>query len=184
LEQLVAAGKFRQDLLFRLNVFRIHLPALRDRSDDIPVLAQHFLKQFAPQSPPLPAQTLEYLRRQSWPGNIREFRNALERAAILARGGPLRPEHFQEPQGEASDAGDVLGQAVRQWVRQLVAANPQVAHLTAELQKIIEPALIDEVLQRTHGNRSLAAEWLGLDRATVRKKIQQYELEGGNSGTP
>ncbi len=177
LEALVADGKFRRDLFFRLNGFRIHLPALRERLDDIPVLTRHFLNQLAPDSPPLPPATLVYLQQQKWPGNVREFRNALERASIVARGGPLLPEHFHEPYSACAGGDDHLSLAVRQWLRQLLAANPKITNLTAELQNIIEPVLIDEVLRRTRGNRSLAAEWLGLDRATVRKRIQQYGLE-------
>jgi len=123
---------------------------------------------------------LDHLRQQPWPGNVRELRNALERAAIVARGGPLLPEHSQERPIGGPEPGHQLDAAVRHWARQLLNDHAP-PHLIAALQKIIEPALIDEVLHRAAGNRSLAAEWLGLDRATVRKKIQQYGLECDSS---
>ena len=97
LGSLIAAGEFREDLFFRLSVFQIHLPPLRERRDDIPALADHFLRQ-APvanlAATPLAADVLDALRDRSWTGNVRELRNAIEHAAIVARGQPIRPEHL------------------------------------------------------------------------------------------
>src|SRR5262249_50979449 len=90
----VADGSFRHDLYFRLNVFQIRLPPLRERTDDIAALAEHFLRRLEPRSLPLPAETARFLTGQPWYGNVRELRNALEHAVIVARGGPLLPEHF------------------------------------------------------------------------------------------
>lgn len=91
----VAEGKFRHDLFFRLNVFPIHLPPLRERGHDLVLLAERFLAQFtAGQAKPLSAETINYLKSRRWPGNVRELRNAIEHAAIVSRGGTVSPEHI------------------------------------------------------------------------------------------
>jgi two-component system nitrogen regulation response regulator GlnG len=180
LSAAVREGKFRHDLFFRLNVYPIHLPPLRDRIDDIPVLAEHFLRKFGVANPSavLPADTLAFLKSRPWPGNVRELRNALEHAAIESRGGPLRPEHFPEPSsatGPASTA-ERLRSLVVEWVREEVQAleGREPADLHQKLIEVIEPAVLDEVLRQVDGNRLVAARWLGLARATVRKLIRKY----------
>ena len=178
LSAAVRDGRFRQDLFFRLNVYPIHLPPLRDRVEDIPQLAEHFLRRFGVANPAavLPADTLAFLKSRPWPGNVRELRNALEHAAIEARGGPLRPEHFPEPStaaGPASVAGR-LQSLVVEWVREQVTAGGEPADLHQRLLDAVEPALLDEVLRQLDGNRLAAARWLGLARATVRKMIRKY----------
>jgi two-component system nitrogen regulation response regulator GlnG len=183
LSAAVREGKFRHDLFFRLNVYPIHLPPLRDRVDDIPLLADYFLRKFGVAHPAtaLPADTLAFLKARPWPGNVRELRNALEHAAIEARGGPLRPEHFPEPSsatGPASTA-DRLRSLVAEWVREQVQAleGREPADLHQKLIEAIEPAVVDEVLRQVDGNRLVAARWLGLARATVRKLIRKYHPE-------
>jgi two-component system nitrogen regulation response regulator GlnG len=176
----VGRGEFRQDLFFRLGGFRIHLPALRERVEDIEPLAEHFLRRFEPRALPLPAETLRHLKALPWPGNVRELRNALEHAAIVARGGPLRPEHFPPALAEAPGAtpGEQLAASVRRWLADRVRAGggQAPADLYAELLRTVEPALLEEVMRRLEGNRWVAAQWLGLNRATVRKKLTQYGL--------
>ncbi len=182
----VAAGRFRHDLFFRLNVYPIHLPAIRDRADDIPLLAEHFLRRFAGGAavPPLPAETVEYLKGRAWPGNVRELRNALEHAAIVARGGPVRPEHFPPPMALAAGVAvrERLAGLVREWVRERVAKAEEAepGELYQALLAEVEPALIGEVLRQLDGNRQVAGRWLGLARATVRKLIRKYGLEEGS----
>src|SRR5205823_6591289 len=92
LGRCVAEGRFRHDLYFRLNVFQVPLPPLRERPEDVEPLAEHFLRRFEPNALPLPAETVRFLQSLPWFGNVRELRNALEHAAIVARGGPLLPE--------------------------------------------------------------------------------------------
>jgi two-component system nitrogen regulation response regulator GlnG len=183
LSAAVREGKFRHDLFFRLNVYPIHLPPLRDRVDDIPLLAGHFLHKFGVPNPAgvLPADALAFLKARPWPGNVRELRNALEHAAIEARGGPLRPEHFPEPStasGPASTAGR-LRSLVAEWVRERVQAleGREPADLHQKIVEEVEPAVVDEVLRQVDGNRLVAARWLGLARATVRKLIRKYHPE-------
>jgi two-component system nitrogen regulation response regulator GlnG len=178
LSRAVAEGRFRHDLYFRLNVFQIHLPPLRDRTEDIPLLAEHFLRRFAPQSAALPTQTVAFLQARAWPGNVRELRNALEHAAILARGGPLLPEHFPPPVTGPGPVGtrEELAELVRRWVAERVGERGRdaVAGLYDELLACVEPALLDEVLRQVQDNRLVAARWLGLARGTVRKLIARY----------
>ncbi len=193
LSAAVRDGRFRHDLFFRLNVYPIHLPPLRDRVDDVLLLAEHFLRRFGVNNPlaVLPADTVSFLKSRPWPGNVRELRNALEHAAIEARGGPLRPEHFPAP-AEAGAAGtidDRLRSLVVEWVRERVrpAGRDEPAELYQKLIDALEPALLDEVLRQLDWNRVAAGRWLGLARATVRKMIRKYhpaaeEAEGDEAG--
>jgi two-component system nitrogen regulation response regulator GlnG len=180
LSRSVAEGSFRQDLFFRLNVFGIHLPPLRDRLDDLEPLAENFLRRFAPTALPLSEETGRFLRGLPWFGNVREFRNALEHAAIVARGGQLLPEHF--PSLSAGPGGlspaDRLTSALRDWLTERVRAcgKEAPADLYADLLRAVEPPVLDEVMRRLNGNRWVAAQWLGLNRATVRKKLALYGL--------
>jgi two-component system nitrogen regulation response regulator GlnG len=196
LARCVAEGRFRHDLFFRLNVFQVHLPPLRERPEDVEPLAEHFLRRFEPRALPLPAATLKFLQSLPWFGNVRELRNALEHAAIVARGGPLLPEHFPSLALDPSPATPAaqVDAAVRRWLADRVrerGAEPP-GELYAELLRVVEPALLEEVIRRVQGNRWAAAQWLGLNRATVRKKLGLYGLgqrpgagdEGNGAGSP
>jgi two-component system nitrogen regulation response regulator GlnG len=182
LTRLVAEGQFRHDLFFRLNVFQIHLPPLRDRPDDIPLLAEHVLRRFEPRALPLLPETERHLKAQPWYGNVRELRNALEHAAIVARGGPILPEHIPTLTAGPTSVkpADQLATTVRQWLAERVQSVTGEAptDLYAELLRCVEPPLLDEVMRRVQGNRWAAAKWLGLNRATVRKKLTAYNLLG------
>jgi two-component system nitrogen regulation response regulator GlnG len=180
LQRRVADGSFRHDLFFRLNVFQVHLPPLRERPEDIPLLAEHFLRRFEPRALPLLPATAQFLMGLPWFGNVRELRNALEHAAIVARGGPLRPEHFPTFVLGPGPINNVeqLAALVRQWLGERIkASQPEApAGLYADLLRCVEPVLLEEVMRRVHGNRWVAAQWLGLNRATVRKKLGAYNL--------
>jgi two-component system nitrogen regulation response regulator GlnG len=176
----VAEGAFRHDLFFRLNVFQVVLPPLRDRLEDLAPLAEHFLRRFEPRALPLPAETVRFLQSLPWFGNVRELRNALEHAAIVSRGGPLLPEHFPRFGLDPSTAtpAEQLAATVRNWLADKVrsAEGGVPGDLYAELLRCVEPALLDEVMKRVQDNRWVAARWLGLNRATVRKKLALYGL--------
>ncbi len=180
LERRVAEGAFRHDLFFRLNVFQVALPPLRERPEDVEPLAEHFLRRFEPRSLPLPAETVRFLQSLPWFGNVRELRNALEHAAIVARGAPLLPQHFPRFSTGAplASPAEQLAAAVRQWFadRARAAGAGAPADLYADLLRCVEPALLDEVMRRVQDNRWVAARWLGLNRATVRKKLALYGL--------
>ena len=180
LARRVAEGHFRHDLFFRLNVFQVHLPPLRERVEDIVPLAEYFLRRFEPRALPLLPATARFLESLPWFGNVRELRNALEHAAIVARGGPLAPEHFPTlPVGPAqAGVAEQLAAAVRQWsadrVRSAGAGPP--ANLYDELLRCVEPALLEDVMRRVQNNRLVGARWLGINRATLRKLLARYGL--------
>ncbi len=178
LSYLVSEGHFRHDLVFRLNVFQIHLPPLRERREDVLPLAEYFLERFEPNALPLLPGTIEFLKNQHWLGNVRELRNGLEHAAILARGGPLLPEHFPAPstRPEGVKASERMAAAVSDWLAERVTreASREPLNLYAEMLDCIEPALLRNVMGRVGGNRLQAARWLGLNRATVRKLLAKY----------
>ncbi|MBI3409267.1 MAG: sigma-54-dependent Fis family transcriptional regulator [Planctomycetes bacterium] len=179
LERKVAEGSFRHDLFFRLNVFQIHLPPLRDRREDIVPLTEHFLRKLEPGLLPLLPATADFLTAQAWLGNVRELRNALEHAAIVARGGPLLPDHFPVSPGlGTASPKEQLAAAVLDWLAERIkaAGGAPPRELYEELLRCVEPPLLEEVMRRLHGNRWAAAQWLGLNRATVRKKLGQHGL--------
>jgi two-component system response regulator HydG len=159
-----AAGRFRQDLYYRLNVVRIRTPPLRERPEDIPRLAQHFLQRSAEQLglavPPLPAETLALLQSYEWPGNVRELANAMERAVILARGGPLRPaevlSHLDHGPPEPAPQGHVAR---------------DVTDTSFDLDTLEHRAIL-RALEATGGNRVRAAKLLGISERTLRNKLK------------
>jgi two-component system response regulator AtoC len=169
LEEQVREGKFREDLFFRLNVVRITVPPLRERAEDIPLLLAHYLKFFGAENgtPPLTleAGALATLQSYRWPGNIRELRNFCENATVLRRGGTLS-EFDLEPRfrgattsGGSADAGANAGGAA--------ASNP----LSVEEN---EKRLLREALIKARGNRTKAAELMGISRRTLHRKIAQW----------
>jgi len=175
LSEEVRAGRFRHDLFFRLNVYPIHLPPLRDRVDDIPLLAEHLLRRFG-NAAVLPAETMAFLQSRPWPGNVRELRNALEHAAIESRGGLIKPEHFPVPSA-SGPAGitERLQSLVAEWARERTTTSPlEPTDLYQQLLDAVEPALLDEVMRQLTGTRLAAARRLGLARATVRKMLKKY----------
>lgn len=179
LQKRVADGSFRHDLFFRLNVFQIHLPALRERREDIPALAEHFLRKLEPRALPLLPQTLQFLVNQPWLGNVRELRNALEHAVIVAHGGQLLLEHLPAASVlSGTTPREKLIAGVTAWLQEQIraAAPKSPENLYEALLAVIEPPLFEEVIRRLQGNRLVAAQWLGLNRATVRKKLQAYGL--------
>jgi two-component system nitrogen regulation response regulator GlnG len=176
LAEMVASGAFREDLYFRLAAFPIRVPPLRDRLADIPALTAHLLARLGVVDP-LGEAVLEALRARPWPGNVRELRNAIEHAAILARGGPIRVEHLPgveatpEPRDRLS-----LAKAVADWAGAEVARPNDSDDLYARFLAEAEPALFRAALEASGGNRAAAAQRLGIDRATLRQKLKRHGL--------
>lgn len=172
----VSEGRFREDLYFRLAVFELRLPALRERVDDIPCLAAHFLRLFgaAEQTTAFSAAALAELCHRPWPGNVRELRNAVEHAAVVARGGIVMPHHLPprtktHPAG--GDAQGELARAVTHWAAARLSGSADQKDLYQQFLAEAEPALFNAVLERTGQNRLAAANLLGIHRATLRKKL-------------
>ncbi len=164
LSQLVKEGKFREDLFFRLNVVCLVLPPLRDRTDDIPLLLAHYLKVFAEENgtaaPTVETGALRTLQAYAWPGNVRELRNFCENAVVTRRGGSLT-EYDLEPKfregGVPASPAD--------------AGRPPVNQLSVEEN---EKRLLREALIKARGNRTRAAEFMGISRRTLHRKLGQW----------
>ena len=165
LEELAKAGKFREDLFFRLRVVEINLPPLRERTGDIPLLAQNFLREFAKEnSKPVndfTADALEALMNFSWPGNVRELRTAIEHAVVLSK-------------GERVTLRD-LPPSVRHGG---AAPDTKLLHGKDLTVKDAEKQLIIRALKETDGNRTHAAKKIGMSRRTFHRKLHAYHLEG------
>lgn len=174
----VAAGRFRQDLYWRVNVVAVELPPLRAREDDLPLLVQHFVDQLnvemARQITGVSPAAMARLAAHGWPGNIRELENTLRRAFVMADGDVLLPDHLTLPPAAADrQAG---APAVEPLPVPGVATGLTLAEALARSAERIERAFIDTTLARLNGNRSATAEALGMNRKTLFKKIRQYEL--------
>ena len=165
LEEMVKAGKFREDLFFRLRVVEIELPPLRERTGDIPLLAQSFLREFAKENGKpvndFTVDALEALLHYNWPGNVRELRTAIEHAVVLSR-------------GERIALRD-LPPSVR---REGAASEVKIFQGKDLTIKDAEKQLIVRALKETEGNRTRAAQKIGMSRRTFHRKLHAYQLEG------
>jgi two-component system, NtrC family, response regulator HydG len=166
LKKEMERGRFREDLFYRLNVVGINVPPLRERKEDIPILAQHFLQQFVAQNSKkikgFTPQAMEKLLKYSWPGNIRELMNAIERAVVLSRKEYLDAEELALMMADNSVDVDTI-------------QNRLMENLPLEE---VEKITILEALATSAGNKSEAARRLGITRKTLRKKLEKYKNIG------
>ena len=189
LEKLVAGGRFRSDLYFRLNVFTILLPPLRLRGDDLDLLTDYYLTRFAAEFnrpvPVVPAETREALRRYRWPGNVRELQSALKQGLLQMSGGVLLPDFLPVLQKaapvESAEAGTAPGPApgrpALDWDRFIVERlDAGSRDVYAECLATLERQLLTRVLERTGGNQLRAAELLGITRGSLRHKLRALGL--------
>ncbi|HLH52767.1 MAG TPA: sigma-54 dependent transcriptional regulator [Verrucomicrobiae bacterium] len=189
LEQAVAARQFREDLFYRLNVVRIHIPPLRERREDIRLLVNYFLNKFAKDQPGSPRSiapvVLKALEKYHWPGNVRELENVVRRAIVMAKGeailltdlptevnGQIQSvagAPMSVPIGESS-ASDVtnLARQLFQWARR----EPKMRIIPA-----VERELVIQALKETEGNQVHAAKLLGITRATLRKRVEKFGIQ-------
>jgi DNA-binding NtrC family response regulator len=177
LAEAIRKGQFREDLYYRLNVFEMQLPPLRERMDDIPVLCGALLEELnrkhATQVTEIGADAMEVLKRHQWPGNVRELRNALERAVILAGEGAVQSRHLPPsllpalPQGEPAQPP-----AIEDFVMVRLGATIEDA----------ERALILRTVQLTKGNKTRASEILGITLKTLMNKLNKYEESSSQAG--
>jgi DNA-binding NtrC family response regulator len=155
LHEETKAGNFREDLLFRINTVEIHLPPLRDRREDIPLLAQHFLSRlrtrYRKQVNGFSAPAMQQMMQYPWPGNVRELEHSVERALLLCSGEEIEPANLS-----------ISG------ARALSLENMSIDEM--------EAMLIRKVLRRCDGNISQAAESLGLSRAALYRRMEKYGL--------
>jgi DNA-binding NtrC family response regulator len=169
LEELVKAGTFREDLYFRLQVVPLRLPPLRDRQGDVPLLAQHFLREFAEENGKavtgFTPEASEALMAYRWPGNVRELRTAVEHAVVLARGAHVGLRDLPASVRSHRSALEV------------VPAGGSTAPVDLTVKEA-EKQLIMRALREMQGNRTLAAAKLGMSRRTLHRKLHTYHLEG------
>ena len=184
LEAALAQGRFREDLYYRLKVVTIALPPLRQRRDDIPLLTDFFLARYAAElgmdNPGIAPDALATISSHQWPGNVRELSNTLQKALIFSRGAPIRAEDViqalsaekvpREPDSRATE--DII----RRWMRGAMTstADPDTFE---KIMDHLAGILVGEALNLTDGNRSRAAELLGLSRPTLHSKIEKYGLK-------
>lgn len=191
LRSKVAAGSFRSDLYFRLVTFQIDLPPLRERPEDIAELGRYFLDRIAAKNQLSPltltADAQQELERRPWLGNVRELRNAIEHAVILARGGVIEPWHLPEaantPQDQPADLAARCAAAIRAWSEQQLSSAEDGGELHAKLLREMEPILFAAALKKTHGQVAAAARLLGLHRTTLKSKLDEYGLTDSERGT-
>ncbi len=167
LEAMVKAGTFREDLYFRLKIVELYLPPLRERMEDVPLLAKNFLSEFAEENgkpiTDFTAEALEMLLNHRWPGNVRELRAAIESAVVMCRGERISARDLPRTvRSEAAPSGDPVR----------VLAKTDLTVKEAEKQLIIR------ALKETGGNRTLAAKKIGMPRRTFHRKLHTYHLEG------
>ena len=201
LAEEVDKGKFREDLYYRLNVIHIHMPPLRERKDDIPLLIEHFLVKYrhAPGEIPttITEEALQRLVEYDWPGNVRELENAIERAVVLSRGNPITADHLPfSTRREARDRRALAQRRSRLDDEEARLDDRRTALEADEAEaagaehavngnggtfkdrvSALERQLIKEALDRAGGNRTKAAEDLGIYRRLLYAKIKEYGLE-------
>jgi transcriptional regulator with GAF, ATPase, and Fis domain len=189
LEEEIEAGRFRDDLYYRLNVVPIYLPPLRERRSDIPVLVQFFLHRYCEENrretPEVPVHILERMKQYDWPGNVRELENYVERAVVLGTPGSV---HFETlvpgSQGERrlrpphARSANLKG-LVEQLVRVALQTWPEGADLRDRVVDEVERELIEQVMEQSNKVLIKAAARLGINRNTLQKKIENFTRKDG-----
>lgn len=179
LERLVAEGRFREDLFFRLNVVRIDMPPLRERREDIVLLANSFLKHFAmengKQVKPLTDDALELLEGYAWPGNVRELRTAIEHGVVMSNADTISARHL--PPVLRRQAGPVPGRAPEGGEITAIRGGTdiQLEYRGSLNLSLLEEAAIQKALQLSNNNKTMAASLLGISRRTLQRKLSDPE---------
>jgi Nif-specific regulatory protein len=192
LEEEISAGRFRDDLYYRLNVVPIYLPPLRERRDDVPALARFFLKRYADENrrdvPDLSDIMIKALQDYDWPGNVRELENYVERLLVLSDGKPLTPDLAGPPGAEvhglqaklprtSEDTATLIRQLVRQSMLQIRAGEP----LYDKVISSVERELIEQVMRQCDQVQVKAAARLKMNRNTLHQKIKEFTAADGVS---
>ena len=186
LEQLVADGKFREDLFHRLNVIRVHLPALKDRKQDIPKLTRHFLAQAAREMnvemKDLASDTEKFLAQLDWPGNVRQLENTCRWLTVMASGKQILladlPPELSSPvktTSHGSESHNSWQELLAQWVQHKLQIGAQ--DILAEAGPEFERIVLKQALQFTHGHKQEAARRLGWGRNTLTRKLKELDME-------
>lgn len=174
-EALIDEGKFREDLFYRINTFVIRVPSLRERIDDLPLLASHFLKTYSPDGrvTGISDEAMQVMNRHNWPGNVRELQHVIERGVALAAGAQIEAADLPEGLGQMKRRGGVSNLAVDQFHLPFKEAKESVV-------EAFERSYIDNLLQNHEGNISRAAEASGIDRRSLHRLLVKHEIDASS----
>ena len=177
---MIADGRFREDLYYRLNVVPIHLPPLRDRQEDIGALTRHFLGQARDEGLPhhqIAEDAVEKLSAHSWRGNVRELRNLVFRLALMARddviSADLVANLLPDSRPTSEDEAGAMERVLEDWI---AGQQPSEGNVYQSALAVFEKPLIERALRETQGNQLRAAQWLGINRNTLRKKVSELDI--------
>jgi DNA-binding NtrC family response regulator len=182
LAQQVKEGRFREDLYYRLNVFPIEIPSLKERREDLPALVEHFLRRFNAEEgksvPGLSPETLQMLMSYDWPGNVRQLENAVFRAVVLSDGGQLKLEDFPQISGMTAPVPGV-GQTGARSAANDAEQPVTITDASGDLRTLeaIERDLIQFAIDHYSGHMSEVARRLGIGRSTLYRKVREYDLK-------
>ena len=178
LEKMIKEGKFREDLFYRLNVVSIHIPPLRERKDDIPLLVYHFMKKFSDRDnknvSAISQEALRLMQYHNWPGNVRELENIIERAILLTRTGTIEAANLPAYILETEEVPDIH---ISKWVEGYIKNLSYEGHLYEKIIGYIERELIVKALIHNKRNKVKTSEFLGINRNTLRSKIEEYKIK-------
>jgi two-component system, NtrC family, response regulator AtoC len=177
-------GRFRPDLYYRLSVFTVHLPSLRERGDDLPLLVRYYLRRFSRELgrdvSEVAPEALERLRNYSWPGNVRELQSVLKRALLQARGTTLLPAFLPALPGDPSEPATAPPSAAEDsnleaFIHLCLASGE--GDLYADTHRRVDRLLLTRVLEETGGNQLQAARRLGIARETLRRRLRELGMQ-------
>ncbi len=182
LEAAIQEKEFREDLFYRLSVMTITVPALSERTEDIPLLAKYFIQRYGRElgieSPAVQAEAIAFLQNQPWPGNVRELENVVRQALLLSRPFPINLEHVQQVLAKARKPVASSQQTHAVYIADLLkrAQSGEVQNVYSRMIADLEPELFRQAIQLAQGNQAKAARWLGVTRLKMREKLVQFGL--------
>ncbi|HEX6563151.1 MAG TPA: sigma-54 dependent transcriptional regulator [Chthoniobacterales bacterium] len=187
LEQAIEDKKFREDLYYRLSVVVIHVPSLRDRREDIPLLIQYFLRRYsgelAVSNPAMSAEASSFLGEQLWPGNVRELENVVRQAMLIARGYTVSLEDVRQAMQKREIISSGTQQSISSYVDDVLraAGRGEITDARDVVMQAVERELYTQALNQAEGNLTKAAKWLGVTRVTLREKLNAFGLRSENN---
>ncbi len=185
LEAAILQNQFREDLYYRLSVVVLHLPPLRERTEDIPELVRFFLQKYASEfgveNPAIHSDAVEFLQSQSWPGNVRELENVTRKMLLLAKGYTISVEHVHAALIKTTVPVISGEKSLQAHANELIAAaqRGELADAYARMHETAERAILSRAIEMAHGNQAKAARWLGISRLTLREKLILFGLHPG-----
>jgi DNA-binding NtrC family response regulator len=179
LEEAMEQSRFRDDLYYRLNVVTVTIPPLRERPEDVPLLAKYFARRYGEEmryeNVEISKEAMDMLKAHSWPGNVRELENAIRKALILGRGYPIGPEDLLSSLKKKAENGD-LEETINKTIAEYLAAT-EGDSLHEMFMQMVDKNLVSEALRITGGNQTRAAKLLGLTRPTLQAKMDKHKLK-------